>query len=209
MRKGQGDGDWEPTALELSGKLGRANRKIKALQAQVKKLEEQQKLSQEPPPPRPPTPPPRSPGPLWSSPITGPPDPPPSGSIVSCAGSLWVGWEANRARFESKEVEREKQENRTRGRDVRKAFGWVAGEEDPVLFLAAKGFWKGAELKGIGPEAGVALHLFLLLFTSQHNHPFEHNAAPHKQLKQTLGARTWRGHTRNKAGARSCWTAEE
>ena len=65
MRKGQGDGDWEPTALELSGKLGRANRKIKALQAQVKKLEEQQKLSQEPPPPRPPTPPPRSPGPLW------------------------------------------------------------------------------------------------------------------------------------------------
>jgi hypothetical protein len=51
-RKGQGDGDWEPTALELSGKLGKANRKIKALQAQVKKLEEQQKLSQEPPPPR-------------------------------------------------------------------------------------------------------------------------------------------------------------
>jgi len=168
MRKGQGDGDWEPTALELSGKLGRANRKMKALQAQVKKLEEQQKLSQEPPPPRPPTPPPRSPGPLWSSPITGPPDPPPSGSIVSCAGSLWVGWEAHRARFESKEDEREKQENRTRSRDVRKAFGWAAGEEDPVLFLAAKGFWKGTELKGVaGAEAGMALYLFSYLFISQ------------------------------------------
>ena len=142
MRKGQGDGDWEPTALELSGKLAKANRKMKALQAQVKKLEERLKLSEEPPPPRPQSPPPLSPGPLWSSPIAGPAAaaPPPSGSSVSCVGSLWIGWEANRARFEGREVEREKQENRTRGRDVRKAFGWIAGEEDPVLFQAAKGF---------------------------------------------------------------------
>jgi hypothetical protein len=155
MRRGQGDGDWEPSALELGVKLGKAQRKNKALEAQVKQLQEQLKSRQEPPA-RPPTPPPRSPGPLWTSPATGDPAPPPPGSAVYCGGSLWVGWEANRTRFETRETERAKQENYGRSKAVRKACGWKAGEEDPVLFRAAKGFWQGTDTHGAAGDGTVA-----------------------------------------------------
>ena len=41
MRKGQGDGDWEPSALELGAKLRKVQRKNTALVAEVKQLKEQ------------------------------------------------------------------------------------------------------------------------------------------------------------------------
>jgi len=50
MRKGQGDGDWEPDALELGGKLRKAQRKIKALEAENKKLRDAAKQKQSPAP---------------------------------------------------------------------------------------------------------------------------------------------------------------
>ena len=53
MRKGQGDGDWEPDALELGAKLRKAQRKIKALEAENKKLRHAAKQKQSPPPPSP------------------------------------------------------------------------------------------------------------------------------------------------------------
>jgi hypothetical protein len=53
MRKGQGDGDWEPSALELGAKLRKVQRKNKALVVEMKQLKKQLELSREPPPPRP------------------------------------------------------------------------------------------------------------------------------------------------------------
>jgi hypothetical protein len=142
MRKGQGDGDWEPSTLELGAKLRKAQRKNKALEAQVKQLKGQLELSREQPPPRPPTPPPNPTGLLWTSPVTGDPAPPPPGSAVSC--------------FDKREIERAKQEDRDRKKAVRKACGWKAGEEDPVLFRAAMGFWQGTDTKGAAGEGTVA-----------------------------------------------------
>ena len=199
MRKGQGDGDWEPSALELGAKLRKVQRKNTALVAEVKQLKEQLELSREPPPPRPPTPPPRSPGPLWTSPVTGDPAPPPPGSVVSCSGSLWVGWEASRTRFEKREIERAKQEDRDRKKAVRKACGWKGGEEDPVLLRAAMGFWQGTDTKGAAGEGIVAgAHHFgseSIYILPQYNHSiFLHVSCC---VFACAGTRSWRNQVRH------------
>jgi hypothetical protein len=98
----------------------RTAKKIKAPQAQVKKLEEQKKLRQEPPPPHPPTPPPPPPPPPpWAAWWPAAHQPQPRGVSVKAA------WETNRVRWETKEKERGGlQKDRGRTKAVRKALGW-------------------------------------------------------------------------------------
>ena len=202
MRKGQGDGDWEPDALELGAKLRRAQRKIKALEAENKKLRHAAKQKQSPAPPSPPSaevavvpsflsPPGKSrhrrcvhvaPGPnfthqeggpllpagglpvgvfldpgtpLHTSPTAGATDPQARVPPFETEGPLWVAWEASRNRCEAIETKRARQEDRDRTKAVRKAFGWQKGEEDPVLFRAAKGFWQGTDTQGAAGDGVV------------------------------------------------------
>lgn len=203
MRKGQGDGDWEPDALELGKKLRKAQRKIRALEADNKKLRDAAKQKESPAPPSPPSaevaevpsffsPPGTSrhrrcvdvaPGPNFSHQEGGPllpagglpvrvcldPGTPlhtsPTAGVTDLQtrippfeteGPLWVAWEASRNRYEAIETARAHQEERGRTKAVRKAFGWQKGEEDPVLFRAAKGFWQGTDTQGAAGDGTVS-----------------------------------------------------
>ena len=164
MRKGQGDGDWEPDALELGTKLRKARRKINALEKENAKLKEEAQARQERPPCGPASPPPGgTPGLLHTSPSSRFPSPPrPAVSTgASFAGTafstraVWVAWEANRGKCEAAERERALQEDYGRTKAVRKAFAWKTGEGDPVLMRAAKGFWQGTDTYGAAGDGTV------------------------------------------------------